>query len=164
MIYTAIDWSGSPGPRHGEFIVFAALHLDETVRHIALEQELASVKAFLRQPAGFVFKHDQAAPLVRECVFEVLSRLTLQAHVYRLDKRLWKTANPTGSGNVMLEHGILRLVTTCPDRLTARGVLLIDPPSASFVTGLRTPINRAFRERRRTGFRSIRGLQDTHPD
>lgn len=33
-----------------------------------------------------------------------------------------------------------------------------------FVNDSRTPISRAFRATHRTGYRSIRGLQDTHPD
>lgn len=64
----------------------------------------------------------------------------------------------------MLQHGVVTLVAACPDGVVARNVLLIDPPSARFITNSKTPINRAFRTQHRTGYRSIRGLQDTHRD
>lgn len=162
--YSAVDWSGSPGSRHGPQVVFAAVHFDEAARTVLLETALVSIRLALGLPAGFVFKHDRASPRVKQHFFDALGRLPFRGDVLCLDKRSWRAANPGARGNDLLQHGVVTLVAACPDCVVARNVLLIDPPSARFITTCKTPINRAFRAQHRTGYRSIRGLQDTHHD
>jgi hypothetical protein len=145
-------------------VVFAAVHFDEATRTGQLEAELLVIKQALGLPSGFVFKHDSASSRVKQHIFAALSRLPLSGHVLCLDKVAWSAANPGARGGEMLQHGVVALVAACPDCVVARNVLLIDPPSARFITNSRTPINRAFRAQHRTGYRSIRGLQDTHRD
>ncbi len=41
MIYSGLDWSGSPGPEHGPWLVLAIAHVDE-VDLETLDTELAS--------------------------------------------------------------------------------------------------------------------------
>lgn len=162
VIYSAVDWSGSPGNRQGAQVVFAAVHFDEVTRSGQLEAELLAMKQALGLPVDFVFKHDSASPRVKQQIFAALGRLPFSGHVLCLDKQIWRAANPGARGDDLLRHGVVALVASCPDCVVARNVLLIDPPSARFVNNSKTPINRAFRAQRRTGFRSIRGLQDTH--
>lgn len=160
--FTAVDWSGSPGNRHGTLLVFAAVHFDEVTRTGALEAELLAIKQTLGVPSGFVFKHDSASPRVKQEIFAALGRLGFSAHVLCLDKQAWRSIHPGAKGDEMLQDGVVALAAACPDTVVARNVLLIDPPSARFVNDCRTPINRACRAQHRTGYRSIRGLQDTH--
>ena len=160
--YSAVDWSGSPGNRHGAKVVFAAVHFDEATRSGQLEAELLAIKHALGLPVDFVFKHDSASPRVKQQIFAALSHLPFSGHVLCLDKQLWRAANPGARGDDLLHNGVVTLVAGCPDCVIARNVLLSDPPSARFVNNCKTPINRAFRSQHRTGYRSIRRLQDTH--
>jgi hypothetical protein len=143
-------------------VVFAAVHFDEATRIGQLEAELLAIRQALGLPSGFVFKHDSASPRVKQHIFAALARLQFSGHVLCLDKQAWRAANPGARGDDLLQNGVVALVAACPDCVVARNVLLIDPPSARFIKNCKTPINRAFRAQLRTGYRSIRGLQDTH--
>src|SRR5215204_3992412 len=91
MIYSGLDWSGSPGKTHGAWLVFAVVHIDEANLSI-LDAEFAAAKQHLRVAPTFVFKHDGAADPVKEQVFAALQRTPMEAHVHMLNKAAWRAA------------------------------------------------------------------------
>jgi hypothetical protein len=130
-----------------------------------LDRELLAAKRNLRVDAGFVFKHNDAADLVREEFFAALLRTPLEAHIHILDKAIFQSES-SGKiiGNDVLFSGIIRLVVACPEHVVARQVLLVDPPSRRFVKDLRTAISKSFRGAHRTGFRDVRSRRDDDAD
>jgi hypothetical protein len=164
VIYSGLDWSGSPGNTHGPWLVFAVVHITDTDLP-TLDAEFGAAKQRLRVAPTFVFKHDEAADLVREQVFKALQRTPMEAHVHMLNKAAWRAAyGGKMKGNDCICGGIIKLVMACPDAVVAKQVLLIDPPSAKLVKELRTSISQSFRGAYRTGFRSVRPRRDDEPD
>lgn len=164
MIYSGLDWSGSPGAAHGPRLVFAIVHIDDSALP-TLDHEFLVAKRNLRVDAGFVFKHDDAADLVRAEVFAALARTSLEAHVHILDKAAFRTGYLSKiKGNDLLCSGIVHLVMGCPERVVARQILLVDPPSRRFVKDLRTSIRKSFRGVHRTGFEDVRSRRDNDAD
>jgi hypothetical protein len=164
LIYSGLDWSGSPGATHGPWLVFAVVHIDGSDL-VALDSELLVAKKNLRVEPGFVFKHDDAAEVVREEAFAALRRTPLNAHVHMLDKAAFRAGTlGKARGNDMLFSGILRLVMACPENIVARQILLVDPPSRPFVKSLRTAISKSFRGAHRAGFRDVRARRDDAVD
>jgi hypothetical protein len=164
VIYSGLDWSGSPGNTHGPWLVFAIVHIAEADLSI-LDAEFAVAKRYLRVAPTFVFKHDDAADPVKEQVFAALERTPMEAHVHILNKAAWRSAYPKRmKGNDCICGGIITLVMGCPEDVVAKQVLLVDPPSAKQVRELRTAISQSFRGARRTGFRDVRPRRDDGPD
>ena len=164
MIYSGLDWSGSPGDTHGPWLVFAVVHIADADLSI-LDAEFAAAKQHLRVAPTFVFKHDDAADLVKEQVFAALQRTPMEAHVHILNKAAWRNAySKKMKGNDCICGGIITLVMGCPENFVAKQVLLIDPPSAKQVRELRTAISQSFRGARRTGFRDVRPRRDDELD
>lgn len=164
MIYSGLDWSGTPGDRQGPWLVFAVVHVDDSDLP-TLDAEFLAAKRNLRVSPDFVFKHDNAANAVIAEVFSALQRTPLQAHVHLLDKAAWKAAfGGRAKGNDMICGGIVQLVMACPNAIVAKQVLLVDPPSMKLVRELRTSIRKSFRGVHRTGFRDVRPRRDDAAD
>lgn len=165
MIYSGLDWSGSPGKERGRTIVFAALHIarDDLPR---LDSALGSARSVLRLPEGHAFRHNGASSRARREFFGAIQHLQFSGHIFILDKVHWasqQTGKPTGPK--CIRDGIIRLVEGCPDGVVARHVLYvdIDPSQKAELVSLKTDIRNALKlaRPRRTGYADVRGCPDT---
>lgn len=164
MIYSGLDWSGSPGPAHGSWLVFAVVHLDE--KHLlALDAALALAKQNLRVPPAYVFRHNGASARTRSEFFASVERVSLTSHVYMLDKARWaaqQIGRPTGPD--CIQDGVVTLIAGCPASVVAGMILYVDlpPEEGTMIARYRTEIRRALRDSRprRTGFKNVRPCPD----
>jgi hypothetical protein len=164
MIYSGLDWSGSPGRGQGPLLVFAAAHIDRGDVP-PLDAELAAAKTRLGLPPTFVFSHNGASPRTLAASFDAIARVPVTAHVHLLDKTAWgaqQVGKPKGAD--CLCDGIVTLAQRCPDSVVARQILYIDLPGneEGALTRYRTEIRRALRAARprRAGFSDVRPCPD----
>jgi hypothetical protein len=166
MIYSGLDWSGSPGPEHGPWLVLAIAHVDE-VDLETLDTELASTRAMLRLDSSFVFHHSETAPATREGFFAALQRVPLSVHVHMLNKATWSAEHtPASSGFDCICDGIITLLMRCPSGVIEEQMLYIDLPrrEGRVVTRYRTTIRQAMRRARRPTFRDMKPRPDDQAD
>lgn len=163
MIYSGLDWSGSPGEAHGPLVAFAVVHIDQS-EAASLDAELYAARQALRLPPGYVFSHNGSSARTREAFFAALQRTSLTSHVHIVRKAEWaaqQVEKPTGAK--FLRDAIVSLILGCPDVLVARQVLYIDLPAREVaVAGYQPAIREALRAGRpkRTGFKDVRPCAD----
>src|SRR5436305_4118732 len=85
MIYSGLDWSGSPGKEQGRWLVFAAAHIDRCDIP-TLDAELAAARMRLGLPPNYVFSHNGASLRTLTEVFDMIARVPVTAHAHMLDK------------------------------------------------------------------------------
>jgi hypothetical protein len=167
MIYSGLDWSGSPGNTHGPWLVFAVVHVDETDLP-TLEAELAAAAARLRWPREFVFRHVGADETMHREFYEALRRIPFQAHVYLLDKAAWRAqyGGKGTRGDDCLCDGISTLILRCPAAVTSDQILYIDLPHKERTTikKYREVIRSALIGANRETFRRIKARADNRRD
>ena len=166
MIYSGLDWSGSPGEAHGPWLVIAVAHLDEADLSI-LDLELANVRAMLRLDPNFVFHHRETTDQTRKAFFGALCRVPVSAHVHMLNKRTWSSVYMAGSsGTDCICDGIVTLLTKCPQDVVDGQMLYIDLPrrEGKLVQRYRTTIRQAMRRARQPAFRDMKPRPDDHAD
>lgn len=162
MIYSGLDWSGSPGRRGDSQIVFAVAHVDGQ-EVAALDRVLAELRSQLRVPSTFVFRHAGASQRTQDLFFTALPRMPIRAHAYVMDSAAWASPFSTWpDGNQQLCHGIIELVLGCPDAVVAGQILYIDLPATeeSRLVSYRTTLRKALQGAWRTGFRNVRPCPD----
>jgi hypothetical protein len=166
MIYSGLDWSGSPGNTHGPWLVIAIAHIDE-IDLESLDTELASTRAILRLDPRFVFHHSETTAATREGFFAALQRVPLSAHVHMLNKKTWSAEHTSGSsGFDCICDGIITLLMRCPIDVIEEQMLYIDLPrkEGKVVTRYRTTIRQAMRRARRPAFRDMKPRPDDQVD
>lgn len=165
MIYSGLDWSGTPGPEQGATVVFAVVHFPENALR-TLNGALDVARSALGVSPSYVFKNNGTRPRTREAFFRAIAPLDFSAHIHMLDKRQWAERQQPGqaTGPQLIRDGIVSLVTACPAELVARQVLFVDiPPSQrAELSELQTKIRRALRTTQppRMGFAALRGCED----
>jgi hypothetical protein len=164
MIYSGLDWSGTPGKAQGPLIVFAAVHIDQPAV-ATLDAELTAARLCLGLSEDYVFSHNDAAPRTLARVFDAIARAPLTAHAYMLNKAAW-SAQQVGKpiGAKCLCDGVVTLMTRCPHQVVGGKILYIDLSGKykTTLTHYRTEIRRALRavRPRRPGFDDIRPCPD----
>ena len=164
LIYSGLDWSGSPGEVHGDVVVFAVVHFSDAALS-TLSSALQDAREALGIPPDYVFKNNGTGPRTREGFFHALGPLDFSANVHVLDKRRWaETQHGKLSGPNCIRDGIVSLVMACPEDVVARQVLYLDiePSQHKEITRLKTEIRQALRgaRPRRVGFADVRGCED----
>jgi hypothetical protein len=163
MIYSGLDWSGSPGREaHAPFLVFAIVHCvgDDLPR---LESKLSMARKVLRLPPDYVFKHLGASRPVQDHVFAILRRLRLRAHVHIIEKSTWTDEYVRrSSGPDRICDGMVALVLGCPDVLVANQRLFVDLPrdEMKLIRDQRTAIGQALRGAGRKSFGNVQPRPD----
>ncbi len=166
MIYSGLDWSGSPGSEHGPWLVFAIVHVDE-VDLATLDIELAKVRATLRLDPEFSFHHSETTKPTRQAFFDALHHVPLSAHVHMLNKTVWSSVYVSGSsGDDCICDGIVSLLVRCPPGVVNDQMLYIDLPrkEGKRVQRYRTTIRQAMRRARQPAFRDMKPRPDDHVD
>jgi hypothetical protein len=166
MIYSGLDWSGSPGNTHGPWLVVAIAHVDE-VDFETLDTELATVRATLRLDPGFVFHHSETTVATRRAFFAALHRVPVSAHVHMLNKAAWGAEHvAAASGFYCICDGIITLLMRCPADMIEEQMLYIDLPrgEGKVVTRYRTTIRQAMRRAKRPTFRDMKPRPDDQAD
>ena len=163
MIYSGLDWSGSPGfEPHDPLLVLAIVHFDEQVLP-DLGRELAAVRMTLRLRSNYPFKHLSASPPVHHHVFAALSRLAMSAHVHIVDKSTWtKQYIRQSSGPDRICDGLITPVLGCPDSVVANQRLFVDleRKDLSVVRNQRTALRQALRGIGRQPFGNVQPCPD----
>ena len=167
MIYSGLDWSGTPGPAHGPFLVLAVEHVNEDDLS-TVEAELAAAAAVLGWPLKSVFKHVGADDPTHREFYRALLRIPFAAHVHMLDKAAWHAqyGSKGSRGDDCIGDGITTLLLGCPDAVTADQTLYIDLPHRERTTmrKYREVIRSALRGADRETFRRIKARPDNRRD
>jgi hypothetical protein len=164
VIYSGLDWSGSPGRAHGPSVAFAIVHVDGADVQ-ALDAELASARHRLHVVPDYVFRYSGSSDRARREFFTAMQPVRFSSHVLIVDKAIWAEQQAgTPTGPKFLCDGIVTLVLHCPDKVVADHVLSIDAPpdEAKGLMHYKTEIRRALRSARprRRGFKSVRPCPD----
>jgi hypothetical protein len=166
VINSGIDWSGSPGPEHGPWLVTAIVHIDE-VDMPTLDDELAQVRKVLGVSDDFVFHHSGSAERTKREFFAALPRVPLYVRVHMLNKAGWSAQYVTGStGTDCICDGIVQLIASCPRECIDRQMLYIDlnPDERELVRRYRTTIRQALRRARQPAFKDMKPRPDNRKD
>ena len=163
MIYSGVDWSGSPGREpHDPLLVLAIVHFDEQILS-DLERELAAVRATLRLPLTYPFKHLGASTAIHRHLFAVLGRLDMQAHVLIIDKATWtKDYLRRSTGPERICDGVIALIIGCPDPLVNGQRLFVDLQRRDMdqLRDIRTALRHALRGVGRRSFANVQPCPD----
>jgi hypothetical protein len=164
VIYSGVDWSGSPGREpHDPLLVLAIVHFDEHVLP-NLERELATARAALRLPPTYPFKHLSASAAVHSQVFAALGRLAMQAHVHIIDKTTWTGQYiRQSSGPDRICDGLITLVLGCPNAFVAKQQLFVDldrKKDMPMVRNQRTALSQALKGAGRQSFKNVQPCPD----
>ena len=163
VIYSGLDWSGSPGMEpHDPLLVLAIVHFDEAAL-TRLAVELGKVRSRLRLSPDHVFKHVNASIAARRAFFQTLGRTDMQGHVHLIDKAAWTEQYvKTSRGPDRIRDGIVTLVVGCPDALVAGQRLFVDLQRKDMeqVRNLRTAVRQALRGVQRKSFANVQPCPD----
>lgn len=166
VIYSGLDWSGSPGKEHGPWLVYAMVHVDEADL-ATMDDELNKVRADLRLDQDFTFHHSETTPATKKAFFSALRRVPLSAHVYMLSKARWSAVYVSGSsGTDCIIDGIIQLIVRCPAGVVAEQILYIDLPrqEGKLVQHYRTTIRQALRLSKVPAFKRMKPRPDDRED
>src|SRR4051794_21897699 len=115
MIYSGLDWSGSPGLDQGPWIVFVAVHVD-VFDMPTIHTAMAGARYALGRRPSFPFRHVEASPDVHAHFYEAIGRTRFRAHAYMLHKESWALEQ---SGRWRwadsISDGVINLVLGFPD-------------------------------------------------
>ena len=163
MIYSGLDWSGSPGREpHDPLLVLAIVHFESEILP-DLERELGAIRTNLRLPPNFVFKHLGASTPTQQRLFAALGRLPMRAHVLIVDKSTWTDEYVRRSrGPDRVFDAVIALVLGCPEALVARQRLFVDLERRDMrmVRDLRTAIRQALSGAGRKSFANVQPCPD----
>lgn len=167
VIYTGLDWSGSPGdpqkvPGANPWLVLVAVHIDEAALP-ELRSALAEAKIGLRLPPDYPFKHLASSARTRTAFFAAIRRLPLAVHANLIDTRDWDaTYLKQSRGPDRIADGVIDLILGCPDQIIAGQTLLVDLPRRELriVRDLRTAIRMALRGVGRRSFATVQPCPD----
>jgi hypothetical protein len=166
VIYSGLDWSGSPGNEHGPWLVIAIAHVDEDDMP-TLDAELATVRDELRLGPGFPFRHSETTPRTRKAFFAAIQRVPLSVHGHMVNKEEWVARQaPGSSGFDCICDGVITLILGCPRAVVDRQMLYIDLPrsEAKLVERYRTAIRQELRRARHPAFRDLKPRPDERRD
>ena len=167
MIYSGLDWSGSPGAGHGPWLVLVVVHFDESDLP-TLDEKLTAARALLGRPGDYPFKHVEATVDIHRRFYAALQDIPMQAHVHMLDKAAWRRQyGGRGSRGVdCVCDGIITLLMRCPVELTTDQILYLDLPrnEGKIIEHYRTAIRRAMRGAKRGTFRHVKARPDHRRD
>ena len=122
MIYSGLDWSGSPGTEQGPWLVFAVVHIED-LDMPALAAVLATARARLGFDPGYVFKHTRAKRSndIHDRFYEALRPMPFAAHVRMMNKAAWRSQHAgRARGADCICDGIVDLIVGCPDHASPR--------------------------------------------
>lgn len=164
MMYSGLDWSGSPGLDQGPILVFAIVHIEESDLP-SLDQAVATARLRLGRDDRYAFKHTRVKsfPEVHREFYDSVRRVPWRAHVYTLEKQIWRSQQGSAArGLDCIRDGIVALVLGCPDSVVANQILFIDLPSQEerIIQDYRTSMRQALRGARRSGFKNVRPCPD----
>jgi hypothetical protein len=164
VIYSGLDWSGSPGLEQGPWLVLAVVHFDDA-ELAALDTALRRARKHLGFPPRYVFKHNRAkgSKEIHDQFYDALRAIDFAAHVHMLNTEAWHALRSGKTRDVDgIRAGILDLVLGCPDRVIAGQVLFIDLPAAEapIAQQYKTAIRQALMRIDRKGFREVRPCPD----
>lgn len=167
VIYTGLDWSGSPGdpkkvPGANPWLALVAVHVEESALP-DLRTALAQARIELRLPEDYPFKHLASSPRTRTAFFAAMRRLPLAVHAHLIDTRDWDALYLKESrGPDRIADGVIDLILACPDSVVAGQTLLVDLPRRELrvVRDLRTAIRMALRGARRRSFATVQPCPD----
>jgi hypothetical protein len=131
VIYSGLDWSGSPGTEQGPWLVFTVVHIDQ-LDLPALDAALAAARTRLGFDPGYVYNHTRAKRSIdiHDRFYGALHPLAFAAHVRMMDKAAWRAQHASQTrGADCICDGIVDLILGCPDHVVARQVLYIDLPA-----------------------------------
>jgi hypothetical protein len=163
VIYSGLDWSGSPGHEpHDPLLVFAVPHIDESdLRRLAAG--LATAKQRLHVAETYVFRHVGASAAAHRAFYEVLVDLPIDIHVHVVEKPRW-TAEfvKRTSGPDRICDCVVTIIVGCPDRVVANQKLLVDlrRQDMAFVRALRKSLSRALLGIGRKTFENVQPCPD----
>jgi hypothetical protein len=167
VIYSGLDWSGSPGREQGPYLVLAVVHIDEANLPI-METELSGTAHRLRWPPHFVFKHSKAEQRVHTEFYRAVARIPFTAHVHLLDKAAWHNqyGGKGSRGDDCICDGMTTLLVRCPPETTSDTILYIDVPHREKTTmkNYRTIIRSTLIGANRRTFRDIKLRPDSRRD
>jgi hypothetical protein len=166
VIYSGIDWSGSPGPAHGPWLVIAVVHIDE-VHLPTLDAELARVRKALGVSDDFVFRHNGSSVRTKREFFAAIARVPLHVRVHMLNKARWSAQYVKGStGTDCTCDGIVELIAKCPRECIDWQLLYIDlhPDEKQLVERYRTTIRQAMRRAGQPAFKDMKPRPDERRD
>jgi hypothetical protein len=166
VIYSGLDWSGSPGNEHGPWLVIAIAHVDEA-NMPKLDAELARIRDELRLSPAFPFRHSETTPRTRRAFFAALHRVPLSVHGHMVNKAVWAARHvPGSSGFDCICDGMITLILGCPKGVVDRQLLYIDLPrnEGKLVERYRTTIRQALRQARHPAFRDLKARPDDRRD
>lgn len=156
VIYSAIDWSGSPS--HSSSVFYAMIHIDSN--HVPeLEAALRVAKARLRVPERYVFRHAGCSGAAHRAFYDVISEIQFEARL------LIVPPVPHGvpiRGHEEIRMAIVRLILDCPDAVVAKQRLYIDLERRDIkqVRELRTHVRRELAAVGRRTFENIQPCPD----
>lgn len=156
VIYSGLDWSGSPGNRQP--IVFAIVHVDYAeIRE--LDRALDVARRTLRLPDRFIFRHVSCSQQAHRAFYDAIVHLPFSAHIYE--------AAPTSPGQPVDGFGELRraietIALGCPEMVVANQKLYIDLERRDLrlVRQLRTSVRQALRGVGRETFANMQPCPD----
>lgn len=156
MIYSGIDWSGSPD--HQSSVFYAMVSLDGD-RVPALEGALRAAKARLRVPESHVFRHVGCSDAAHRAFYDEISEIPFEARL------LVVPPIPHGvpiRGHEETRVAVVRLILDCPDAVVVGQRLYIDLErrDSKQVRELRTRVRRELREVGRQTFENIQPCPD----
>ncbi|MGH2615373.1 MAG: hypothetical protein ACRDJC_09045 [Thermomicrobiales bacterium] len=166
MIYSGLDWSGSPGNEHGPWLEIAIAHVDED-NMPKLDAELARIRDELRLSPDFPFRHSETTARTKSAFFAAVRRVPLTVHGHMLDKAAWSAQYVSGSsGFDCICDGIITLLARCPRHVVDRQILYIDLPrrDGKLVERYRTTIRQALRRAKHPAFRDLKPRPDHRQD
>ncbi len=164
VIYSGLDWSGSPGREQGPWLVFAVVHVG-AADLTSLDSALADARRYLGRDPDYAFRHSRAKSFldVHRRFYEAIGHVPWHGHVHMLDKAAWSGQRVKGSrGTDCICDGLVALVIGCPIAVVAHQVLFIDLPPAeeSTVQSYRMAMRKSLKGIRRTGFKNVRPCPD----
>jgi hypothetical protein len=127
VIYSGLDWSGSPGNEpHDRLLTFAIVHLDGDLLP-DLDAQLSEARRRLRLLSSTPFHHVGASLAAHREFYAAIARIPILARVLVIDKTSWDHDYLKRSrGNDRICDGVVDLVCACPDEVVAGQGLFVD--------------------------------------
>lgn len=168
VIYSGIDWSGSPGDpfRDGQspYLVIGMAQADGDAL-TALTATLGAIRRSQRLDEAFAIRYSHCSDKVRRAFFSRIATSGTFVFLSTVDKRAWHRPRRKGRPSEWLDEAIADLVCRVPEQTVAGQVLIIDRPKWETKAVLRTAstIKQALRGAGTHPFPKIKACPDDHP-